>query len=195
MKKCRKCKETKAYTDFDKHKDCIGGVVATCKSCRRDYQILNRDKDNWMRRKRYAKDPTKVLKMNARYQSENRDKILEYLKYYAKANRSKLRDYHREWSLEWRENNRGVVNLKAATYRASKMRATPKWLSAEDREIMKLIYENCPKGYEVDHIIPLQHPEVQGLHVPWNLQYLSIFENRSKSNRLNSPKSDLQASA
>lgn len=48
-------------------------------------------------------------------------------------------------------------------------------------EIQK-IYDNCPEGHHVDHIIPRNHDKVCGLHVPWNLQYLPAEENIEKSN-------------
>ena len=47
--------------------------------------------------------------------------------------------------------------------------------------VIKQIYLDCPKGYEVDHIIPISKG---GLHHEDNLQYLTISENRRKGNRM-----------
>lgn len=59
----------------------------------------------------------------------------------------------------------------------------PKWVNNAE---LKEFYKNCPKGCEVDHIIPLNGVvdgrKVCGLHVLWNLQYLTAEENRRKYN-------------
>tara|TARA_Y100000296_G_C5063102_1_gene200897 strand:+ start:280 stop:738 length:459 start_codon:yes stop_codon:yes gene_type:complete len=69
-------------------------------------------------------------------------------------------------------------------YRQSKYRAKQYRKISSDASVLKIrnIYQNCPDGYEVDHIIPLSKG---GKHHENNLQYLTIQENRSKSNKLN----------
>lgn len=56
---------------------------------------------------------------------------------------------------------------------------TPLWA---DLSLIEDFYKNCPKGYHVDHIIPLRGKYVSGLHTINNLQYLLADENRYKSN-------------
>lgn len=68
----------------------------------------------------------------------------------------------------------------SAKRHAAKLNRTPKWA---DQKVISEIYQNCPPGHDVDHIIPLQGRNVSGLHVPANLQYLTIVENRSKGNK------------
>ena len=62
---------------------------------------------------------------------------------------------------------------------------TPKWV---DKDALLAVYAKCPKGSEVDHIIPIKGVidgrPVCGLHVPWNLQYLTPAQNRKKKNRI-----------
>lgn len=88
------------------------------------------------------------------------------------------------------QDNLPAFAKRTAHRRAMKLKATPHWT---DQKLLHEIYLNCPEGYEVDHIIPLNHPQVCGLHIPANLQYLPATENRRKSNHVEGlPKSNGQ---
>lgn len=69
---------------------------------------------------------------------------------------------------------------RQAKYSAAKLQRTPPWA---DLEKIRKIYRNCPEGYHVDHIIPLQGELISGLHVESNLQYLPAIENCRKGNK------------
>jgi 5-methylcytosine-specific restriction endonuclease McrA len=73
---------------------------------------------------------------------------------------------------------RSRVREISANYRAKLRNQTP--IDA-DRSAIKDFYLKCPSGYEVDHIVPISKG---GLHTLDNLQYLTIKENRSKSNKI-----------
>lgn len=73
---------------------------------------------------------------------------------------------------------RAKKNEAWARYMAKKKNQTP---PDADIPAMQLFYINCPIGYEVDHKIPISKG---GLHTMSNLQYLTISENRKKSNKV-----------
>lgn len=109
-----------------------------------------------------------------------RDTSVERKRYdreYRLANPEKLKSRSRKYKQE----NKHIINAHNAKRRASKKSATPSWA---DLDKIKEIYKDCPKGYQVDHIVPLINPKVCGLHVEYNLQYLTKEENLQKYNKL-----------
>lgn len=99
--------------------------------------------------------------LEAQYYQRNKERI-----------RKTQRDYYKA--------NTHVFRESAMARKAGIKRATPSWV---DRKALKEIYKNCPKGMHVDHIHPLNGKESCGLHVPWNLQYLTPEQNMKKSNK------------
>jgi len=101
-----------------------------------------------------------------------------------------------EWQRRWREENRELSNKMARDWRNDHPEIV-KLLNLQNHSERKLripnfgqdniliIYKICPKAKEVDHYIPLQGDLVSGLHVEWNLQYLTPKQNRLKHNKVN----------
>lgn len=65
--------------------------------------------------------------------------------------------------------------------RKERMKKASENTSWDEMILIREFYENCPEGYEVDHIMPISKG---GLHKLSNLQYLTWEDNKIKHNRL-----------
>lgn len=144
------------------------GFQNRCKFCQKQY-------DN----ERFIKNRSKILQQSQEYYAANIEEARAKRALWREANKI----YISEYGKLYRQENKGKELAKARRYQLAKKHRIPGWLTEEQRLEMVRIYENCPKGHEVDHIIPLQGKNVSGLHVPENLQYLPTQENRRKSNK------------
>ncbi len=90
-------------------------------------------------------------------------------------NRSKVRQQLRE---SYARNAASRCESAVRNHFKRKLRI-PAW---SERDAIIEFYKNCPKGHEVDHVIPLLGKNVSGLHVLSNLQYLPMEKNRAKKN-------------
>jgi len=124
-----------------------------------------------------------INKAQRNYRSKPKNLIKKKLsdkKYFSNPmNKKKMAIYRKKFYST--KEGKGKMNAKTNRRRASKLNAIVAWTNIEK---IKEIYKNCPKGYHVDHIIPLQGKNVSGLHVENNLQYLTAKQNTSKGNKL-----------
>jgi hypothetical protein len=147
-------------------------------------KLKNKDKAKESHRLYYLKNKEKIKI----YAENNKERLLKYRKEYRLKNKDRIKEYtlknkdkiNKTYKL-YHLNNPHISKNKTSKRRSAKLKAIPKFANLDK---IKEIYKNCPKGYHVDHIIPLQGENVCGLHVEWNLQYLTAYDNKSKSNKL-----------
>lgn len=160
MKKCTCCKEVKDRSMFSKSKLCKDGYNFQCKAC------------------------IKIAK--AKWKDKNREHYLEDARKYAAKYRQQTPELAAAAYSKWAKKNRAYLNERDRRRKAMKIEASPVWANTEVMRVIYRLATNKTKltglEYHVDHIVPLVSKHVCGLHVEWNLQVLSKFENQSKSN-------------
>lgn len=211
-KPCSKCKVVKPFDDYCADASKKDGCSSSCRDCMRAWRNANPEKmraaaKKWQaanpeavklnRLAFYWKDPEKRRADTlAKYHSQknkyrafaaasyqrNKDVRLKESKRWHAENRERSRQIKRAW----KERNPEYLRADRARRRCLEAKSCPAWA---DRVALRQPYEEARalflltgQKYHVDHIIPIRHKLVCGLHVPWNLQVLPAKENMQKTN-------------
>ena len=142
----------------------------------REYRKTPRAKEL---KKKWSRSPEQVEKRKKKYRTPEQKAYMR-----AHGQKPETKAYRREYA----KRNKVRVNAKNGERRARRLRQTPRWAWQEKDEIEKLyqeaatLQESSGIPHEVDHIVPLNHPKVSGLHCLANLRVVTQTENREKWN-------------
>lgn len=169
FKRCNgPCNLEKTLDHFHKGNGYLG-VKSRCKEC---CKISYKQNSPEYKKEYYFKNIEKARDSRRRHQERNREE-------------------YRRRSKEYDKLHQAEKAAREAFRRAQKIKATPPWLTEEHKEQIKSMYKERDRlrattgiMYHVDHIMPLIHKNLCGLHVPWNLQLLPWKENLKKSNKV-----------
>jgi len=187
IKYCYKCQQTKPLDDFPKNKSKKDGLATECKPCKRlldkiyfekntekiranvaKYRELNKEKSKEAIKKSMLKKEEKYKQLKKQWRELNAEKMRFYKQKYKKSNLSKVRE-------------------SSASYRSFKLNAIPSWIDKTKisclYSVANMLNKYGTEKYHVDHIVPLRHKLVCGLHTYENLMVIPAKQNLQKSNK------------
>lgn len=129
--------------------------------------------------------PEEIKANQKAWRIKNKDARNAYNKQWRDKNSEKVKEIQRKS----RQKNAARINKANAEYHANKLMRVPKWLTDDDKWIIKEAYDLAVMrsklfgfSWHVDHIIPLKGKTVCGLHVPSNIQVIEGHINIRKNN-------------
>jgi hypothetical protein len=179
----KEARETGA-THYYTGEPCSRGHIAlrktkgVCVDCMKEDWAL----DNAKRSLKPKSDAAKAA--GQRYYERNKELVIAR----AAARPNEEKHAHKQ---KYKEANPELYKALTSVRKRRHREATPPWVTKEQKLEMRNLYLQAQQltkltgeKYEVDHKVPLIHPDVCGLHVPWNLVVITKEENLKKSNKL-----------
>jgi len=169
-RKCRKCTHVKVKK--------FSGLFKFCTSCKKKLKKIPKNF-------RYKSKKQKVLTFRPVCRICGREQVRKYnITLKGKLSKQKRDKSYVASGGRKTKTARAKACALSNLRRARIMNATPKWFTEEHKKEIQKIYMSCPKGYHVDHFIPLKGKNVCGLHVPNNLRIITAYKNLSKGVKL-----------
>lgn len=165
VKYCSKACMAIAYLEPDKHAD------LKCRQCGEAFSKRIDHVREWNFCSAACRDDSR-RRANAKWRNP-----VEIKKY--------MTAYHKRYLIE----NRGRMNTRTAQRRHRKRLATVLWSDADAIKAFYIEAQRMTKAtgipHEVDHIVPITHDDVCGLHNEFNLQVITKEANQAKRNLFN----------
>lgn len=161
------------------------------------YRIANAEKIKGYKKANLERYRDYVKAYNKDYVAANKDRLVENGASYRKSNQETIKNARAAYYVlnknkvdainrKWQKDNPAKRNVIAMRRKAKKLQAIPKWTNqffiSEIYDLANRRRKMTGIDWHVDHIVPLQHKLVCGLHCEANLRVIPATINRHKHN-------------
>lgn len=206
-KSCCECKLNLDTSLFYVHKETKDGFGICCKNC---IKLINKtkyskNKENYSKKSHayYLKNSGAIKNKASEWGKENKEKKEASHKKWRDSHKEKLRAYSKQYltvpenkykkyeaGSRWKKNNLDKVSAYAQNRRAKELQRTPPWAKEIMDDYMKMLCKfrdsltkHTGIKQSIEHTIPLQGKLISGLHLPYNLEIMSLSKNAEKQNK------------